>query len=92
MDRLHIGPIHLLQELSRIGGEGFDVASLPFGKERIKGQGRFARPGNTGDHRHLSPGDVTGDILEIMGFRPNNFDELVFHTKIITYENRSLKL
>ncbi len=30
MDSLYIGAIHLLQELAGIGGEGFDVAPLPF--------------------------------------------------------------
>ena len=30
--------IHAVQELSRVGGEGFDVSSLPFCIERVEGQ------------------------------------------------------
>ena len=43
VDGLHVGPVHLLQELSRIRGERLDVASLPFGEKGIEGQASICR-------------------------------------------------
>ena len=43
--------VHAVQKLPRVGGEGFDVAALAFGKKRVKHQRRLARPAGAGDHR-----------------------------------------
>jgi hypothetical protein len=41
-----IGSLEDLNILSNIGGEAFQVPALTFGKKDVKGQRRFARPGN----------------------------------------------
>ena len=77
MDSFDFGPVHLLQELPRIRGERLDVTSLPFSKKGIKGQSRFPGPRDTRDDRHLSSGDATGDVLEVMRPGIDDFDKFV---------------
>ena len=43
VDRLHVGLLHQLQELPRIGREALDVAPLALGVDRVEGEGGFAR-------------------------------------------------
>jgi len=40
---IHIGALHLIEELARVGGERFDVAALAFGVNRVEGKRRLAR-------------------------------------------------
>ena len=42
-DQIHIGLVHALQKLPRIGREAFHIAALAFGIQRVKGQTGFAR-------------------------------------------------
>ena len=37
-DVIHVGLLHHVKELPRIGAEAFDIAALPFGIDRVKGQ------------------------------------------------------
>ncbi len=89
MDGLHVRPVHLFEELAGVGGEGLDVASLSLGEEGVKGQGRFPGTRHTGNNRDLSPGDSTGDVLKVVRFRADDFDEF-FHADIITWKNELL--
>ncbi len=41
-NQIHIGFIHHLQKLTRVGGQAFHITALPFGVQRIKRQRRFA--------------------------------------------------
>ena len=45
LDVVHVRLFHLAEELAGVGGEGFDVAALPFGVERVKGEGGLAGSG-----------------------------------------------
>ena len=77
MDGLDFGPIHLLQKLSRIRRERLNVASLALSEKGIKGQSRFPGSRDTRDDRHLSSGDATGDVFEVMRSGIDDFDKFV---------------
>ena len=38
-DEVHVGLVHLPEELARVGGQGFHVAALSLGENRVKGEG-----------------------------------------------------
>ena len=50
----HIRLGHALEELPRVGGNGFNITTLPFGIERVKGQGGFPGTGDAGDDVELA--------------------------------------
>ena len=66
LDGVDIGLLHEPQELSRVRGERLDVASLPFGVDRIERERRFARAGQAGHDRQLVARDRDADVAEIM--------------------------
>ena len=41
LDAVDLGLVHAVQKLARIGREGFDVAALPLGVERVEDERRF---------------------------------------------------
>ena len=38
IDGVDIGPLHLVEELARVGGKRFNIAALAFGVDRVKGE------------------------------------------------------
>ncbi len=66
LDGLHLGFVHLADELAGIGGQGFHVAALPLGVDRVESERRFARAAHAGDDDETVPGDVQADILEVV--------------------------
>ena len=66
LDGVHVGLVHLFQELPGVGGQRLDVAPLPLGVDSVKGQGRLARAGDAGDDDQPVPGQVQIDILEVV--------------------------
>ena len=77
-DRIDVGLAHLFKELTGIGGERFDVASLPLGIDGVEGQRRFARPAQPRDHDEPVARDRHVDVLEVVLPRPFN-DDRVLH-------------
>ena len=71
--------VHLAEKLPRIGGKGLDIAPLPFGIERIEGQGRLPRSGDAGEHHQAVAGQVDIDVLEVVHPRPTDAESLRFH-------------
>ena len=65
-DTFHIRLLHLSQELSRIGGQGFHIASLSFRIDRIECQGRLTGTGHTGQYHQFVSGDIYVNIFQIM--------------------------
>ena len=55
-----------LDELAGVGRQAVDIATLSLGIHNVKHQRGLARPGQPGDHDHLIPRNIEGDILEIM--------------------------
>ena len=49
LDEVHVGLVHLPQELPRVGRERLDVAALAFGVDGVESQGRLARAGRRED-------------------------------------------
>ena len=78
MNGLYVRPVHLFEELSGIGGKGFDIAPLSFGEEGIEGEGRLAGTGDSCNDGHFPPRYLAGNILEVMRFGPDDFDKF-FH-------------
>ena len=66
--------VHPVQELARVRGEGFDVAPLAFGKERVKGQGTLARAAQPRDDHQLAQRDIQVDVFKIVLPHPPQAD------------------
>ena len=60
---LHIGFLHLPQELPRIGGQWLHISALSFCVNRIKGQWRLARSTQSGQHNQFIPWNVQINIF-----------------------------
>ncbi len=71
--------VHAVQELPRIGREGFDVAALPLGVEGVEDQAALAAAAGSGDYRHLAGPDVQVEILQIVLAGAANEDEAGGH-------------
>ena len=77
LDLVHGGLVHAIEKLPRIGAEGFDIAALPLGIQRVKHQTGFARATGAGDHRQLPGADVHIQILQIVLARAVDADKTV---------------
>ena len=76
LDRVHVGLVHLAQELARVGAQGLDVAALALGVDGVEGQRRLARAGQAGDDHQRVPRQADVDVLEVVLARAGD-DELV---------------
>ena len=65
-DPVHCRFVHAVQELARIGREGFDIAALAFGKQRVKHQRRLAGTAGASHNCHFIGSNVQVKILEIV--------------------------
>ena len=66
VDRIDVRPLHLVQELARVGGQRLDVAPLAFGVDRVEGQRGLSRAAQTGDHGQRVPRNFDVDVLQIV--------------------------
>jgi hypothetical protein len=73
---IHLRPVHPVEELPRVGAEGFDVAPLPFRVQRVEHQARLAGAGRAGHHGHLAGTQVEIDVLEIVLACSANADQM----------------
>ena len=64
--RVHIGLVHLAQELAGVGGKRFHVAALALGVDGVEGQSGFARAGDAGDDDEFVSGQLYGDVFEVV--------------------------
>ena len=79
LDEVHVGLLHLVQELPGVGGEGLDVLALALGVNGIERQGRLARAAQAGDDHQLVARDAQREVLEIVLTRPADSDECFAH-------------
>ena len=63
---VHVRPVELFEEHLRVRGQGLYVSPLPLGKNCVKGQGRLARAGQTGDHGYGIVRDPEAHVLEVV--------------------------
>ncbi len=65
VDGVHVGALHLIEELAGVGGQSLHIAPLTFGVDGVEGQGRLARTAQTGNHRKSIPGISTSMFLRL---------------------------
>ncbi len=66
VDGVDVGPLHLVEELARVGGERFDVAALAFGVDGVEGERGFAGAGESGDDSQGIARDGDRDVAQVM--------------------------
>lgn len=76
VDRIDVGFLHLSEELTRVRGEGFDVATLTLGVDGVEGERAFARAGEAREDDELVTRNREVDILEVV--LTCTFDDDVF--------------
>ena len=81
VDRVHIGPFHLIQKLPRIGGQGFHVTPLSLGVDRVEREGAFAGTRKTGHDGERIARNRDGNIAEVVLPRAANVDVGQGHTE-----------
>src|SRR5215475_11085197 len=65
-DLVNIGLLHAFEKLAGIGGQGLDIAPLPFSVNSVKGQRGFAGTADAGDDGERIVRDFDGDVFEIV--------------------------
>ncbi len=83
LDEVDVWLVHLPEELTGVGRERLDVAALALGVDGVEGQGRLARPGQAGEDDQPVPGQIDGDIAQIVLAGPAN-DQTVGHSEQVT--------
>ena len=66
VDGVDVGPLHLVEELAGVGGEGLDVAALALGVDGVEGERGFARAGEAGDDGQGVARDGDVDVAEVV--------------------------
>jgi hypothetical protein len=74
LDRVHVGLVHLAQELPGVGGQRLDVAALALGVDRVEGQTGLAGPGQAGDHDQRMARQPQVKVLEVVLASARNDD------------------
>ena len=92
LDRVHVGPLDLIEELAGIGGERLDVAALSLGIDGVEGKRTLARAGEPGDHRERIAGNAHIDIAQVVLARPAHRDVSDGHDEFQTPGIVSLRM
>ena len=66
LDGIHFGALHLIEELPRVSGKGFDVAALALGVDGVKRERGFAGAGKPGDDGEGVARDLQADIFQVV--------------------------
>ena len=84
LDRIHVGLVHLAQELARVGRQRLDITSLPLGVDRVERQAALARAGQPRDHDERISRQRQRDVLEVVLPRPRDDDLIAYrHVTVI---------
>jgi hypothetical protein len=79
LDEIHVRFLHLVKELARVSGEGFDVFALALGVNRVEGERRLARAAQTRNDNQFVAWDLEREVLEIMLTRAADLDKFFAH-------------
>jgi len=71
-DGVHVGFVHLPEELAGVSGERFHIAALTFGEDRVECQRGFAGTGQAGQDDQFVARDFHGDIFEVVFARADD--------------------
>ena len=66
LDTVHLRFVHAVEKLSRVGRERFNIASLPFGVERVERQRTLARAAYARDHGQLAGVQGQVEVFEVV--------------------------
>ena len=66
VDGVDVGPLHLVEELAGVGGEGFDVAALAFGIDGVESERAFTRARKAGDDGESVARDGHVDVAQVV--------------------------
>ena len=83
LDAVHVGLVHLPEELARVGRQRLDVAALALGVDGVEGQRRLARAREAGDDDEAVARQPQGDVLEVVLAGAGD-DEIVIHACGVT--------
>jgi len=83
LDALDAGTVHAVEELTGVGGEGLDIASLPLRVEGIEGKRRLAGSAHPRDHGQGVERDVEIEALEVMLPDPEDPDARRSHAELL---------
>ena len=65
-NRVHVRPLHLVEELAGVGRKRLDVSALAFRVNDVERQARFPRAGEPRDHRQRPPRNLHADVFQIV--------------------------
>ena len=71
-DDVHVGFVDLPEELPGVGRKALDVAALPLGENRVEGQRRLARAGESRHDDEFVVRNFDLDVAEVVD--PRSFD------------------
>ena len=73
---VHVGLVHLAEELAGVRREALDVAALALRVDRVEGQRGLAAPGEACNDDHHVAGQGDGNVLQVVLARSPH-DDLV---------------
>jgi len=65
-DLVHGRFVHAVEELARVGAEGFHIPALALSVQRVEHQAGFARTAGARHHRQFAGADVQVQVLEVV--------------------------
>ncbi len=90
LDGVHVGLVHLFEELAGVRRQALHVAPLPFGVERVEGQARLAGAGQPRDDDEAPPRDLQVEVLEVVLPGTSDADRVVGHREPVKGAVRSV--
>ena len=77
------GLVHAVQKLAGVGREGFHIAALAFGVQRVKHPTGLTRTAGPGDDRQLAGADVQIQVLQVVLPCAADADRAVGHRGVL---------
>ena len=74
LDRVHVGLVHLPEELARVRAQRLDITTLSLCVDRVEGERRLARARQPRDHDQGVAGHRHRDVLEVVLTRAGDDD------------------
>ncbi len=83
VDEVHVGLVHLAEELAGIRRQRLHVPALALGEDGVERQAGLAGAGQPGEHDHRVPGQVERHVLEVVLARPAH-NETISHSALLS--------
>ena len=74
VDAVDVGPLHLVEELPRVGRKRLDIAALALGVNGVEGERGFARAAEAGDHGQGVARNLDVNVFQIVLACPADAD------------------